>query len=261
MTLAVSLRVPDGLVIAADSLSTTRGQLGITAEWKGACPECKKNIQVKDISLPPIPIPASVSSFAQKVFPFLNVYGIATYGTAILNEKTIYYHVKTLEDRHLADGTTFVGVTDIANELIRYFDTEVKKHFKNIEKAPDDFVAVGFLVAGYDAGVGKTIVLKIGKKSKKEEYTGSGCSYGGDGHVVQKLWELAATDPGRATKYAAFSLQDAVDYAEYLINSTANFQRFANMIPSVGGAVDVGLITPFRKFTWIKCKELTSIIE
>ena len=105
------------------------------------------------------------------------------------------------------------------------------------------------------------IIINIGKKSRIKEQVGSGCTWGGDGQVVNQLWELGKKDPRRSTQYGGFSLQDAVDYAEYLINATANFQRFANMIPSVGGEVDIGLITPFRPFTWIKCKALTEQIE
>ncbi|MGO9177511.1 MAG: hypothetical protein ACLQED_15455 [Desulfobaccales bacterium] len=258
MTLAVSLRVPDGLVIAADSLSTTIGQLGVSAGVGTTCPKCKENIKIDKLPLPPIPIPTSLSSFAQKVFPFKETYGIATFGLAILNEKTIYYHVKKIEKNK---ENQFTGVTNVAEFLMEYFDKEIKKQISDIEKAPDEFFPLGFLVAGYDGDIGKTIVLSIGKKSKVKEYIGSGCTYGGDGDVVAKLWELSKSDPRRATNYAAFSLQDAVDYAEYLIYSTANFQRFANMIPTVGGDVDVGLITSFGKFTWIKCKEMTKKLE
>jgi len=259
MTLVVSLRVPDGLVIAADSLLTITGQLGISAEVKGHCPKCQEDIMIKSVSLPPIPIPSSVSSFAQKVFPFMDYYGIATYGMSILNEKTIYYHIRMLEKD--LKNNSMTGATEVAQVLLEYFDKEIRKQIKDIDKAPLDFFPLGFLIAGYDADVGKTILSKIGKKSKNEVYTGSGCTFAGYGDVVVKLWELNKTDPRRSAKYGSFSLQDAVDYAEYLINTTANFQRFANMIPSVGGEVDIGLITPFRKFTWIKCKTLTATIE
>lgn len=258
MTLAVSLRVPDGLVIAADSLSTTIGQLGVSAEVGGTCPKCKQDIKIENLSLPPIPIPTSLSSFAQKVFPFKETFGIATFGLAILNEKTIYYHVKKVEKNQ---DTPCSGATEVAEFLKNYFDKEIKKQISDINKAPDNFYPLGFLIAGYDGDIGKTIVIAIGKKSKINENIGSGCTYGGDGEVVQKLWELSKSDPKRATNYASFSLQDAVDYAEYLIYSTANFQRFSNMIPTVGGDVDVGLITPFSKFTWIKCKEMTKKLE
>jgi len=259
MTLAVSLRVPDGVIIAADSLLTTTGHIGVSAEWRGQCPKCQEDVELKDIKLPPLQIPASLSSFAQKVFPFKDYCGVATYGTAILNEKTIYYHVKMLEKKHKDDA--FDSVTEASKVLLDYFDKEIRKQIKDLDKAPLDFVPLGLLVAGYDGGEGKTLLIKIGKKSRTEKYKGSGCTYGGYGDVVVKLWELSKSDPRRSTAYGSFSLQDAVDYAEYIITTTANFQRFANMIPSVGGEVDIGLITPFRKFTWIKCKTLTLTVE
>jgi hypothetical protein len=259
MTLAVSLRVPDGLVIAADSLATSIGQIGISAEVQSKCPICKKSIQLKDLKLPPISIPTSLSSYAQKVFPFQDIYGIATYGLGILNEKTIYYHIKMIEKKSFE--TPYSGVTNVANILKEYFDKEIKKQIKDIEKSPDTFYPLGFLVVGYDDDTGKTIVVKIGKKSVMEEKVGSGCTYGGEGGVVNKLWELSRSQSQRATNFGSFSLQDAVDYAEYLINTTANFQRFAITIPNVGGDVDIALITPFRKFTWIKYKKMTEILE
>ncbi|MBM4294860.1 MAG: hypothetical protein FJ126_08165 [Deltaproteobacteria bacterium] len=259
MTLAVSLRVPDGLVIAADSLSTTRGEIGIQGEFKGQCPACKKDIQLKDIKFPPLPIPSSVSSYAQKVFAYKEHYGIATYGMAILNEKTIYYHVKLLEQ--IDSSNEKAVVTKIAKKLMEYFHGEIKKQFKDIDKAPDTFKPLGFLIVGYDNEIGKTIEIHIGKKPNIEERIGSGCTIGGDIAVASNLWEIGKKDPRLSTKYASFSLQDAVDYAEYLINTTAKFQRFANMIPTVGGEVDIALITPYKKFTWIKCKKLTKILE
>jgi hypothetical protein len=259
MTLAVSLRVPDGLVIAADSLSTIRGQIGVEAEFGGVCPECKKNIKLKDIKLPPIPIPSSVSSFAQKVFAFKEYYAIATHGMAILNENTIYYHVKLLEQ--IDDSVRRTGVSGVSKKIMDYFSKQVKKQFTDIDQAPDDFSPLGFLIVGYDDKEGKTIQVNIGKNSKMTELTGSGCTIGGDIVLVSNLWEMGKKNPNLVAKYASFSLQDAVDYAEYLINTTAKFQRFANMIPTVGGEVDIALITPYKKFTWIKCKHLTRILE
>lgn len=258
MTLAVSLRVPDGIVIAADSLATTMGELRISGELGGRCPKCKADIKLQNVSVPPLPIPTSLSSFAQKVFPFCNSFGIATYGMAILNEKTIYYHVKKLESNSRQD---FQGVSDVSKFLMEYFSEEIRKAVTDIDKAPESFYPLGFLVVGYDGDVGKTIIISIGKKSKIKEQLGSGCTVGGDLEIVNKLWELNKSEPSRKVGYATFSLQDAVDYAEYLINTTANFQRFANMIPTVGGFVDIGLITPFKQFTWIKCKDMTKILE
>ena len=57
------------------------------------------------------------------------------------------------------------------------------------------------------------------------------------------------------------TVQDAIDYAEFAINSTAAYQRFSMMIPTVGGDVDVALVTAYTGFKWIKYKELTKILE
>ncbi len=259
MTLAVSLRVPDGVVIAADSLSTSMGQIGMTAEVGGSCPKCKEEIKIKDLKMPPIPIPTSTSSFAQKVFPFHELYGVATYGMAILNEKTVHYHVKELEKQY--ENRSITKVAEVSKILIEYFDEQIRKQIKDIDQAPDNYHPLGFLVAGFDVDIGKTVLINMGKKPESQEFSKTGCTIGGDVELVLKLWEFAKSDPRRSTRYGAFSLQDAVDYAEYLINTTTNFQRFANMIPTVGGEVDIGLITPFREFTWIKCKKLTNILE
>jgi hypothetical protein len=261
MTLAISLRVPDGVIIAADSLMTTIGHIGVYADIKATCPECSKEFKIEKVAPPPIPVPSSISSFAQKVFPFLENFGVATYGQAILNEKTIYYHVKMLEKNFKLKKEEILTASKVSKIIEDYFSVEIKKHFKDFDKAPPDFSPLGFLVAGYDRDVAKTLIVNIGKMSKTKAITGSGCTYGGDGYVVDKLWALGKEGPQRSTNYAAFSLQDAVDYSEYLIGATANFQRFANMIPSVGGEVDVGLITPFGAFTWIKCKALTKQLE
>jgi hypothetical protein len=75
------------------------------------------------------------------------------------------------------------------------------------------------------------------------------------------MWELGKKDPRRGTTYENFSLQDAIDYAEFLITATAKYQRFTNIIPNVGGEVDIALVTPFGDFSWIRQKELGKILE
>ncbi len=60
---------------------------------------------------------------------------------------------------------------------------------------------------------------------------------------------------------AALSLQDAIDYADFTVRMTAGVQRFANMIPTVGGDVDIALITNYSEFRWIKSKALARVLE
>lgn len=260
MSLVVSLRIADGLVLAADSLSTLHGQARITGDLKTKCPKCDGEIELKDIKIPPISTASSTRSFAQKVFPFLGKFGIASWGMGILNQKTIYYHLKELEGVH--SNTELNSANDLAELLKEYFAEEMEKQIKDLCKAPDNFYPLGFQIIGYDEKQeGKTIEVNVGKKSRTRSHEGIGCTISGDIKIVIQLWNLGKQHPGQATDYNSFSLQDAIDYTEFLINTTAIYQRFANMLPTVGGEVDVALITPFQKFSWIKTKKLTRILE
>lgn len=260
MTLVVSLRIADGLVLATDSLATLQGRIGIEADLSVKCPECSKDIELKELKMPPIPVSSSTMSFAQKLFPFKKKFGIGCYGLNILNKKTIYYHMKSLEDKF--ETHKFKSVHEVADKIKKYFGEEIKKQIRDLDKAPEDFSPLGFQVVGYDENLNaKTIEVKIGKDSKFKVYEGIGCTVNGDIDVVLHLWEIGKKDPRRRAKYSSFSLQDAIDYAEFLIKATATYQRFANIMPTVGGQVDIALITPYRQFTWIKSKELTKLLE
>jgi hypothetical protein len=52
------------------------------------------------------------------------------------------------------------------------------------------------------------------------------------------------------------TLPDAIDYAKFLVQTTADYQRFADMVPNVGGPIEVALITKWIGFRWIQRKKL-----
>lgn len=264
MTLVVSLRIPDGVVLAADSLQTSIGRLmpGFPKNYKF---KTKSGVEINsdDLKLPPIPIPTSTSSFAQKLFPFRGKFGIATFGLGIINGRTVYNHIRNLEEIEHQKADT---VTEVATLIRSYFDKEVRTQLASVKdqpQPPPGQLIVGFHVAGYDSNsiFGKTAEVTIvhGNEIKgNREWNDIGCTVSGDTQFAGKVFELQSARP---VNYASFSLQDAVDYAQFLINSTSQYQRFADMIPTVGGEVDVALITNYSRFTWIKCKDLTRIID
>jgi len=259
MTLVVSLRIPDGLVLATDSQSTTTGRIGLAADIKANCPLCKKEIELKNLVMPPLPIASSTYSFAQKLFPFKNKFGVAFFGAGILNKRTIFYHVENIQQKN--KDKEFNNVSDVAEKFKIYFDEQLKKEIPNLENAPKNFYPLGFQIVGYDNEEGKTEEVLIGKESKIYEHKGIGCTVSGEKYVVLSLWELKRKDPRRGVIYENLSLQDAVDYAEFLIETTSKYQRFASIIPTVAGEIDIALITPFRNFVWIKRKKLMETLE
>ena len=52
-----------------------------------------------------------------------------------------------------------------------------------------------------------------------------------------------------------FTLQDAVDFARYAVETTIQTMRFKNVIETVGGAVDILVITP-DETKWLQKESL-----
>ena len=52
-------------------------------------------------------------------------------------------------------------------------------------------------------------------------------------------------------------IQDAIDLARFLVETTIGFVRFAVFLPkSVGGAVEIAAITKHEGFRWVQSKRL-----
>jgi hypothetical protein len=262
MSLVVSLRTADGIVIAADSLATVRAQQQIEAEVEVQCPDCESKTTVKLDELPPITFPVSTFSFAQKVFPFAKQFAVGVFGAAVVNGMSVYSHVKQMEGK-AADVSS---VDEAAERVGEHFSEQLEAELGDKE-LPDEVFPLGVQVVGYRASDNggdepATVVVRIGNEVQYEMFEDRfGCTVSGDKAVATKLWDLGREDTRLSAAYANFSLQDALDYAEFLIQTTAEFQRFTNMLPTVGGETDIGLITPYSGFLWIKQKELAAKLE
>jgi len=261
MTLVVSVRVPDGVVLAVDSLTVTRGKVAIEADIETKCTHCGKKITIPKFTPPPIEFPSSTSVFAQKLFSIKGRFGIGAYGGTTINRQGMYSQMKRFEQQ-LPDDIT--SVDEIAKHVKAYFMTEFQSEIGDLSKLPDGYLKCGFQVVGYsalDSVMGRTCAISIGTEVKGETWDTFGCTVSGDRGVVLKLWQKDKNMPVPTPIYEHFSLQEAIDYAEFLIRTTADYQRFANMIPTVGGEADVAVVTPHSGFTWIKSKQLTKLLE
>lgn len=187
-------------------------------------------------------------------------YGVGTFGLGLLKGKTMYFAMRELQQELNAKNENIETVEE-ASKIIgdRGFEL-VKETITDLDQAPDDWTAVGFHVVGYDGPIAKSIVLYIGKDIRTKVFDEQGCSYAGQGRVVEAIWELYTKHPEDRAQYPLFSLEDAISYAEFLIRTTADYQQFSMSLPQVGGAIDVALITPFDNFKWIKQKALSKIL-
>jgi len=259
MTLVVSLRIADGVVLSADSLQTTIGTIQPELKnFKVRSPKTGEIINVPTVKLPPINIPSSTSSFAQKLFPFKGKYGIAIFGSNILNGRTIYNHIKVLETSIQEKELT---LNEVGERIKEYFENEVKIQIKSIPAINPDRPIFGLQIVGFKNGkdiTGTTLEYNFGSKTTFNEHKGIGSTVSGDNFIAMKIFEAQRRSP---INFGAFSLQDGIDFCKFLTNTTSDYQRFANMIPTVGGNVDIALITEYSGFKWIAAKELTKILE
>lgn len=260
MTLTVSLRIPDGIVIAGDSLSTTQSQIQVQGQIGVTCPNCGHQHDVGPLSLPPVQMPTSTFSYAQKVFPFMKRFGVGTFGLGLLMNKTMYFAMRELQQEIKKSETVVDDVSKAADIIGKRGHELVKGTITDLDQAADDWYAVGFHVVGYDGADAKSIVQYVGKEIRTQVYDGPGCTYAGQGRVVKAIWDLYGKHPEDQAAYPLFSLEDAISYAEFLIRTTSDYQQFSRSIPQVGGAIDVALVTPFDDFRWIKQKPLARIL-
>lgn len=257
MTLTISVRVPDGIVLAADSLVSISAR--VTPSGEGVkCPKCDEDIKMSDLKLPSLSISAGSSPFGRKLFNIekRNI-GVTVYGAPALNGRTVDSHIREFEKLKIVGKEK---VKEVARKLADYLFAEFKKEVKVLSKIPEKHVVIGFQTAGYDekdVKIGKTFLVKIGRKVivEPKHKKGYGCTFGGDGRVVAKLWKKDPSIPIAEPNYALMSLQDAIDYAVFLIRTTKDYQRFATMVPNVGGDIDIAIITHHGGFEWIQAKK------
>ncbi|MBU2644836.1 hypothetical protein KKI24_09030 [bacterium] len=263
MSLIVSLRVPDGIVVAADSLATAQSRVEIQGELNIVCPECKKEIKQTGLKLPAMNIPFSASSYTQKLFALYKKYSVSSCGQGIINNKSILYHIKQFQVEHSENPADLAKIADL---LVNYFSNQLERQFpKYREKAPDNFAPIIMHLNGHETVkgqlVGITYEVWIGKQDKITRIDSLGCTTSGENAVARKLYAIGEENNRLRFKYPFFSLQDAIDHADFLINTTSIFQRFAHEVSNVGGDIDIALVTPFDGFRWIRRKKLMEIIE
>ena len=263
MTLIASLISPDGIVLAGDSLSTNLAALNTQVQFPAECPTCHAKFSVGgNVQL--APLPRSTFSFAQKIFPFLRRYALGTFGQAQLAGKTMHFALRELERKLADEQYQPANIADIISrineQLLSLLDLQYPDRRTN---APDGWFALGYQFVGYEGPAPKAYEIRfVGKGDPViiDKTVPSGCTVSGDTFIVSCLWDFHLKNPIHSPAFEVFSIQDAIDYAEVLISTTATYQRFTRNMPTVGGEIDIGLATPFDNFRWIKRKKLSHIL-
>lgn len=263
MTLAVTVAVPEGVVVGADSRMTYSNP----RSW-----------------------PRTASDYGHKVFQIGGRVAAATYGWAFLNRKNISSLIEEFKLGPFKESRVQF-VDEVAPLMAEFFQQQYDQHIAAKHDKPVDpgVNAFGFLVGGYDKNnVTKlTEVMLPGKTIRALNGAGGpGAGWAGQYDTVSRLikgWDPTIyrqvsadvqklLDKGEyIVRFQNMTLQDAIDFVVFLIRATIDMQRFSDgtadtpgSLPGVGGPIDIAVITPYA-FQWVQRKRLqgerTTIVE
>ncbi len=231
MSLVVTVYVPSGIVMAADSRMTV-----LRSEEKD---EDGSKVKVQQ------QIVLSDNAYKVVALPSIGV-GISVYDAGVIDNQPVDSHVHRFEEEEITPEDDVVSCSE---KFLSYFQSNHPK------------VPIGFHVAGYRMEkrtstpfvfVGHTVKQEgIRRVNVNEEgKVQYGILRSGDIQVVNRLIEKT-----QLPLFAAMPLQDAVDYAVHLIRTTIDTMRFEPRFPGVGGPIDT-LAVSAAEMRWVRRKEL-----
>ncbi|MEO8457022.1 MAG: hypothetical protein ABI559_04350 [Chloroflexota bacterium] len=231
MSLVVTVYVPSGIVMAADSRMTV-----VRTEDRE---ENGEKLRVQQSLV--------LADSAYKVVELHTVpFGVAVYDAGMIDGQPAESHVRRFEEEAISAGD---DAPTVAKKFLDYFQ---KNHAG---------VGVGFHVAGYKLeGKSRIPYVLVGHTTREPQIRRVNADdknvlqYGvvraGDTLVANRL-----IDTNYLPLFTAMPLQEAVGYAIYLIRTTIETFRFEPRFPTVGGPIDVLVIEP-KQMQWVQRKEL-----
>ncbi|WP_438354481.1 hypothetical protein [Microbacterium sp. CJ88] len=275
MTIALVVKVHDGLVLASDSATT------LTMSFGGASAV------------------ANIYNNANKVF---NLYkglpvGAMTWGLGSIGPASIATLAKDLRRRFTGNDPSFADwkldpenylVSDVAARA-REFLNDGRYEVVEAEAAAQGQPApyLGFLVAGYSSGADQpeAYVIELGENGSPDIATvvpdEAGAAWWGQPDAIARILNgmsiafpdalvnrgLVSTAADAAAIYgavreelnpqmvtAAMPIQDAIDLAEFLVHATIQVVRFSPGNPTVGGPIEIATISKHEDFKWVRRK-------
>jgi hypothetical protein len=177
--------------------------------------------------------------------------GINSYGDSLLGKITTESHIKRFSEEMIDVDD---DVTTVPSKLMEFFRREFPKAdtafhvagFKRMDRKSIPYI--------FHCHVGKNTIerLNVAPKTDKILY---GASWGGQADVIASLLQATPGQPKAPIIWDAMNIQDAIDFAIYAVRTTIDTMRFQARPKSVGGPVDVLLITPDEGACWIQRKQ------
>jgi len=266
MTIAISVKVNDGIVLCSDSALTLSNQGNIIKVHNNANKICNL---FKGVPL-----------------------GFMTWGSGAIGTASTATLAKDLRAKLMSSDPQWAvdpksySVKDIAEKADRFFRGAHQSEYGALP--PPDQPFMGFVVCGYSTGASmpETWVDYLPTEPAPKIVQGLddvGVAWWGEiepitrlmfGHgtrVVETLVQLGLSEPDANVArqkmqiamevsfvQAPMPIQDAIDVSEFLALVAAQWARFKEGHATVGGPVEIAAITKHEGFKWIKRKHYYS---
>jgi len=263
------MKVNDGIVLAADSATTILGRdpTGATGV-------------------------VNIYDNANKIFNLRKglPIGAITWGAGSIGQASITTLAKDFRRKITSNQENEFNI-DPQNYTIKEVAEKFKKFIYNdlyINEFKDwkDKPSLGFMIVGYSSGATLAEEWRIdiingscdGPNQVRDQKT-SGLTWNGEPEAITRLYlgfgsampqilKEAGLEDDKINKIIELCklrltvpmvtppmpIQDAIDLAEYLVETTVKFSKFAPGAPTVGGPIEIAAITKHEGFKWVKRK-------
>ena len=227
MSFILSVYTNEGIIMASDSRTTYTS----TIDNPDGTVERLVGVQTTDTTY--------------KTFLCQNRIGISTCGTADINGVPITGYI---EDYITKETNAESTVETVAHGLLDYFSKF------------DPLPATIFVVAGYTQPELNRQIMRVFVSEKKIDPVDCslpGATWNGETDVFSKIVNSVAIKmedgsyvdlPSFGTAFNYFTLQDAINYAEYAVDVTIKTMFFQIRNKTVGGPIDILAIKPSGAF-------------
>ena len=242
MSLIITIHTNEGILMASDSRTTfNRQDFSPLPDGKGAIITDRQGVHYSDTTF--------------KTFLAPNNIGISTCGAAAINGKPVAGYIEDFIHKSITEETKISEIPHlIMNEFRSYSPIpDILFHIAGYEEKDNDFSQRFYRVF---VASEKTFEIDVGVQ---------GAAWNGESErIINPYWTEDESENGKKTytKHPAppipwnfFSLQDAIDFAKFAINTTIETMRFQERLKTVGGPIDILVIKPNKAF-WIAHKEL-----
>jgi len=263
MSLGIVVKVPEGLVLAAESRITLGAQL-VTPQGTQQIPVYFDNA-------------TKLLSFSA---PNTTV-GVVTYGQAVIGQQNPRTAASFLPEFEANLPKERLTIAAFADKISEFFLKQWQAGMPSDDKIPNmTFVVAGFNLDEVYGQVYLVEIPRIPKPTERSKGNEFGITFGGQHEVVSRImmgYDVRLPDalqkglnltPEQIAKFGALikqfqlpiplqvlALQDAVDLSCFFIRTTMDAQRLSIGIRGVGGAIDIAIIKRNQNLQFIQRKQ------